>query len=45
VIHPLLAAPAAPRYDAPINDIARRLCAHFPNFEDIGHVALFTFRK
>ena len=45
VIHPLLAAPAAPRYDAPINEIARQLCSHFPNFEDMGHVALFTFLK
>jgi ubiquinone/menaquinone biosynthesis C-methylase UbiE len=45
VINPLLVKPDQPRYDAPINTIARQICSQFPNFEDIGHVALFVFRR
>ncbi len=45
VINPLLVKPDQPRYDAPINTIARQICGQFPNFEDIGHVALFVFRR
>ncbi|SRR6266487_496103 len=45
VINPLLVKPDPPKYDAPINTIARQICSQFPNFEDIGHVALFVFRR
>ena len=45
VIHPLLVAPAEPTYDAPINAIAHQICSKIPNYGDIGHVALFIFRK
>jgi ubiquinone/menaquinone biosynthesis C-methylase UbiE len=45
VINPLLVSPEQPRYDAPINTIARQICSQFPDFEDIGHVALFVFRR
>ena len=45
VIHPLLAQPDAPRYDAPINAVARRICEKIPDFEEMGHVALFMFRR
>ena len=45
VINPLLVKPDQPKYDAPINTIARQICSQFPNFEDIGHVALFVFRR
>lgn len=45
VINPLLVKPDQPKYDAPINLIARQICSQFPNFEDIGHVALFVFRR
>lgn len=45
VIHPLLVQPEAPRYDAPINAVACRICERIPNFDDIGHVALFMFRR
>lgn len=45
VINPLLVKPDQPKYDAPINTIARQICGQFPNFEDIGHVALFVFRR
>lgn len=45
VIHPLLARPDQPKYDAPINTIARLVCSQFPDFEGIGHVALFVFER
>lgn len=45
VIHPLLALPEVPRFDAPINAIARKICEKIPNFDDAGHVALFMFRR
>ena len=45
VINPLLVKPDQPKYDAPINLIARQICAQYPNFEDIGHVALFVFKR
>jgi ubiquinone/menaquinone biosynthesis C-methylase UbiE len=45
VIHPLLVAPENPKYDARINTIAQQIAGQMPNFEDMGHVALFVFRK
>lgn len=45
VIHPLLVLPNKPRYDAQINAVARQICHQIPNYEDMGHVALFVFRR
>jgi ubiquinone/menaquinone biosynthesis C-methylase UbiE len=45
VIHPLLVSPEEPKYDASINAIARQICSKIPNYEDLGHVALFIFRR
>jgi ubiquinone/menaquinone biosynthesis C-methylase UbiE len=45
VLYPLLVKPDQPKYDAPINMIARQICKQYPSFEDIGHVALFIFRR
>lgn len=45
VIHPLLVAPEQPKYDARINAVARQICSQIPNYEDLGHVALFVFRR
>lgn len=45
VVHPMLVAPEQPKYDAPINSVARQICSRIPNFEDLGHVALFVFGK
>jgi ubiquinone/menaquinone biosynthesis C-methylase UbiE len=45
VIHPLLTVPDQPKYDAPINTIARQVCSQFPDFEGMGHVALFVFER
>ena len=45
VVHPVLVAPEAPRYDAPINTIARKIALEIPDFEEMGHVALWVLRK
>jgi ubiquinone/menaquinone biosynthesis C-methylase UbiE len=45
IIHPLMVKPQQPKYDAPINAVARQICSTIPNYQDIGHVALFIFRK
>lgn len=45
VVHPLLVAPEPPRYDAPINEVARRIALQIPDYEGIGHVALWVVRK
>ena len=45
VIHPLMVAPDQPKFDAPINAIARKICKRIPNYQDMGHVALFVFRR
>ncbi len=37
VVHPLLVAPDAPRFDAPINAIARRVAEVLPDTGRIGH--------
>ena len=45
VVHPLLVHPEQPRYDAPINRVAQLICRNIPDFEGMGHVALFIFRR
>jgi len=45
VAHPLLAAPESPKYDAKINDIARAIAKVIPDYEGLGHLAAFMFRK
>jgi ubiquinone/menaquinone biosynthesis C-methylase UbiE len=45
VVHPLLVRPEAPRFDAVINSIARRICSEIPDYEGLGHVALWVLRK
>ncbi len=44
-IHPLLVAPDPPRYDAKINEIAREVARLYPDFEGLGHLVAFVFRK
>ncbi|HXN92756.1 MAG TPA: methyltransferase domain-containing protein [Candidatus Sulfotelmatobacter sp.] len=39
VVHPLLVQPSSPRFDAPINAIARRIAEVLPDVGRIGHVA------
>lgn len=45
VIHPLLVHPDQPKYDAKINAVAQKICKGIPNLADMGHVALFVFRR
>lgn len=45
VIHPLLVSPEQPKFDSKINEIARIISEKIPNFENIGHVALFVFKR
>lgn len=45
VIHPLLVEPEQPKYDAKINEIAKNICLQFPDFQGIGHEALFVHKK
>jgi ubiquinone/menaquinone biosynthesis C-methylase UbiE len=41
IVQPLLVAPEAPRYDHPLNDLARRIAGVIPDFEGLGHLAAF----
>ena len=45
VLHPILVAPEQPKYNAHINTIARQICSAIPNFEDMGHLALFVLKR
>jgi SAM-dependent methyltransferase len=45
VVHPLLVAPEQPRYDADLNRVARSVALEVPDYEGIGHVALWVLRK
>ncbi len=45
VIHPLLVAPEAPKYDARINAVAREVCLQIPDYDGLGHIALWIVRK
>jgi SAM-dependent methyltransferase len=45
VLHPLLVAPASPRFDAPINDLARLLQSHVQADAGYGNAALWVCRK
>jgi ubiquinone/menaquinone biosynthesis C-methylase UbiE len=45
VIHPLLVQPDQPKFDARINAVAQQICRKIPNLSDMGHVALFVFRR
>jgi hypothetical protein len=45
IVHPLLVTPGEPSYDAPINTVARHICEQIPDFDGLGHVALWVIRK
>jgi len=45
VIHPLLVSPDQPEYNAKINEIAKIIASKIPDFEKIGHIALFIFKR
>lgn len=45
ILQPLFVAPEMPRYDHKLNDVAREICRIVPDFEGIGHLVGFAFRK
>lgn len=45
IVHPLLVGPEAPRYDARINDVARIIAEQIPDYEGLGHLAAFIWKK
>ena len=45
VVQPLLVAPDSPRYDHPLNAIARKIALVTPDFEGMGHLVAFAMRK
>ncbi|MEW6470016.1 MAG: class I SAM-dependent methyltransferase [Bacteroidota bacterium] len=45
VVQPLLVAPEKPSYDHKINKVAREICKLFPDYEGLGHLVAFIFRK
>ena len=45
VVQPLLVAPAAPRYDHPLNEIAKTIARRIPDFEHMGQLTGFVLRK
>jgi len=45
VVHPLLVFPEEPRFDARINEIARKVAALAPSYAGLGHVVGYVFRR
>ncbi|MCB1738823.1 MAG: methyltransferase domain-containing protein [Gammaproteobacteria bacterium] len=45
IIQPLLAAPEPPRYDHPLNEVAREIAKRIPDFEGIGHLVGYILKK
>jgi ubiquinone/menaquinone biosynthesis C-methylase UbiE len=45
IVQPLLVAPARPRYDHPLNSVARQIARLVPDFDGIGHLVAFVLRK
>jgi ubiquinone/menaquinone biosynthesis C-methylase UbiE len=45
IVQPLLAYPDPPRYDHPLNAVAKNIAKFVPDFESIGHLVGFALRK
>ena len=45
IVQPLLVAPENPRYDHPLNEVAKQIAQLVPDFESIGHLVGFAWRK
>jgi hypothetical protein len=45
IVQPLLVAPEVPRYDHRLNEVAKQIARLVPDFESIGHLVGFVFRK
>jgi ubiquinone/menaquinone biosynthesis C-methylase UbiE len=45
IVQPLLVAPDPPRYDHPLNAVAREIAGKFPDLDGMGHLVGFALRK
>jgi len=45
IVQPLLIAPEPPRYDHPLNEVAKHLARVVPDFEQLGQLVAFVLRK
>lgn len=45
IVQPLLVAPDAPRYDHPLNEVAKTIAREVPDFDRIGHLVGFVLRR
>jgi ubiquinone/menaquinone biosynthesis C-methylase UbiE len=45
IVQPLLVAPDSPKYDHPLNEVAKRIAKVFPDLDGMGHLVGFTLRK
>jgi ubiquinone/menaquinone biosynthesis C-methylase UbiE len=45
VVHPLLAMPDEPAFDAPINLVAEKIARQIPDFQGCSHQVLFVLRR
>ena len=45
IVQPLLVAPNKPRYDHPLNEVAKQIARLVPDLESIGHLVGFAWRK
>jgi ubiquinone/menaquinone biosynthesis C-methylase UbiE len=45
IVQPLLVAPDPPRYDHPVNAVAKTIARAFPDFEHMGQLTGFVLRK
>jgi hypothetical protein len=45
IVQPLLVAPDKPRYDHKLNEVAKTIATIVPDFESIGHLVGFVWRK
>jgi ubiquinone/menaquinone biosynthesis C-methylase UbiE/glycosyltransferase involved in cell wall biosynthesis len=45
IVQPLLVAPDRPRYDHPLNAVAKEIARHIPDLQELGHLVGFALRK
>jgi len=45
VVHPLLVAPNEPKFDAKINEVARKMAQVAPDYKRLGHIVGYVLKK
>jgi len=45
IVQPLMVAPEKPSYDHPLNETAKQIARAVPDFQGMGHLVGFVFRK